>query len=107
MVRSGEVTGKRIGRLSAGRPGNRFNFSDIRERFSVDRGRLYGEFARDLAVLSLPMLLAVGSPIGYVVAFALDVVGFPFLTLLGGGCWRSVSRCSSGRRTAIPRASSR
>ena len=60
---AGEVTGKRIGRLSAGRPGSRFDFSDIRERFPVDRGRFYGEFARDLAVLSLPMLLAVGFPI--------------------------------------------
>ena len=31
-----------------------------------------------------PVLLAVGFPIGYVVAFALDVVGFPFLALFGG-----------------------
>lgn len=78
------LTGKRIRRLSENATASRFDFSDIRERFPVDRSRLYGEFVRDLAVLSLPALFAVGFPIGYLLAVVVDTVAFSWITLVGG-----------------------
>lgn len=78
------LTGKRIRRLSASAPTSRFDFSDIRERFPVDTGRLYREFARDLAVLALPALLAVGYPLAYLGAVVVDAVAFSPFVLVGG-----------------------
>lgn len=78
------LTGKRIRRLSAGRPASRFDFTDIRERFPVDRSRLYGGFLRDLAVLALPFLFVVGFPVAYLVAFAFGAIGFSPFALVGG-----------------------
>ena len=78
------LTGKRIRRLSAAAPTSRFDFTDIRERFPVDRGRLYREFARDLAVLALPTVLAVGFPAAYLGAVLVEAVAFSPFVLVGG-----------------------
>jgi Zn-dependent protease with chaperone function len=78
------LTGKRIRRLSERAGASRFNFSEIRERFPVDRSRLYGEFARDVAVLALPAALAIGFPIAYLAAALLEVVSLSIFTLAGG-----------------------
>jgi len=78
------LTGKRIRRLSKGRAGSRFDFAGITERFPVDRGRLYREFARDVAVLSLPALLAVGYPVAYLGAVVFEAVAFSWFALAGG-----------------------
>lgn len=78
------LTGKRIRRLSSGVPTSRFDFTNIRDRFPVDRGRLYGEFVRDVSVFALPFLLAVGFPVAYLGAFAFDLVAFSLFTFIGG-----------------------
>lgn len=78
------LTGKRIRRLSASQTASRFDFTDIRERFPVDHSRLYRKFVRDLAVLSLPALFAIGFPIAYVLAFVFDVLRFSLFTFFGG-----------------------
>jgi Zn-dependent protease with chaperone function len=78
------LTGKRIRRLSEHAPASRFDFEAIRDRFPVDRRRLYREFARDLAVLALPALLAVGFPVAYLGAVVVEAVTFSPFALLGG-----------------------
>lgn len=78
------LTGKRIRRLSERAPLSRFDFDEIRERFPVDRGRLYREFARDLAVLGLPTLLALGFPVAYLGAVVLGSVALSPFVLVGG-----------------------
>lgn len=78
------LTGKRIRRLSEHAVQSRFDFNDIRRRFPVDGGRLYREFARDLAVLALPVALAVAYPVGYLAAAFAFVVPFSFFWLGGG-----------------------
>jgi Zn-dependent protease with chaperone function len=78
------LTGKRVRRLSERAVDSRFDFADIRERFPVDRRRLYTEFLRDLLVLSLPALLAVGFPLAYFGAVLADTLAFSWFTLVGG-----------------------
>lgn len=78
------LTGKRIRRLSNRASASRFDFANIRERFPVDRGRLYREFTRDLAVLALPVVLAVGFPLAYLGAVVSEVIAFSWFALVGG-----------------------
>jgi Zn-dependent protease with chaperone function len=78
------LTGKRVKALSGMAGADRFDFDDIERRLSVDRRRLWRKFARDIAVLALPMLLAVGYPLVYLGAVALEFVGFAWLALAGG-----------------------
>lgn len=78
------LTGKRIRRLSERTPDSRFDFDAIGERFPVDRRRLYGEFARDLAVLALPALLAVGFPLAYLGAVVAGAIALSPFAFVGG-----------------------
>jgi Zn-dependent protease with chaperone function len=78
------LTGKRIRRLSEAAPTSRFDFDDVRERFPVDRARLYREFARDLAVLALPLALAIGFPVAYLGAVLVGAVQFSLVDGVGG-----------------------
>ena len=78
------LTGKRIRRLSEATITSRFDFSDIRDRFPVDRRRLYTEFLRDVAVLALPFLLAVGFPVVYLGAALANLVTLSLFVLIGG-----------------------
>ncbi|MXR51821.1 M48 family metalloprotease [Halovenus sp. WSH3] len=77
------LTGKRVRTLSEMEGASRFDFDDILRRFPVDRGRMYRGFARDVAVLSLPTLVAVGYPLGYI-AFAIAGGSFSVSLLVGG-----------------------
>ena len=78
------LTGKRVRRLSRMEGASRFDFEDIRERYPVDRSRLYREFVRDVAVLALPVGLAVLFPLGYFGAVVL--ADWPLsLSVLAGG----------------------
>jgi len=78
------LTGKRIEALSE-RPGAvRYDFEEIRRRFRVDRRRLYREFLRDVGMLFLPTVLAVGYPLGYLGAVLVDVAAFSVFWLVGG-----------------------
>ncbi|MFT4947194.1 MAG: Zn-dependent protease with chaperone function [Natronomonas sp.] len=77
------LTGKRVRTLSRMEGASRFDFEDILRRFPVDRGRMYRGFARDVGVLALPTLVAVGYPIGYL-AFAVASGAFSFALLIGG-----------------------
>jgi Zn-dependent protease with chaperone function len=78
------LTGKRVRALSE-RPGaERFDFDDILARFEVDTGRLYRQFARDVAVLALPVGLAVGYPLAYLGLAALGEVTLSLFALVGG-----------------------
>ena len=78
------LTGKRVRTLSKMEGASRFDFNDILRRFPVDRGRMYRLFARDIAVLSLPTLVALGYPLAYLTVV---VVGSLSLSVaaLGGG----------------------
>lgn len=78
------LTGKRIRRLSEGTAASRFDFTDIRDRFPIDRRRLYREFARDLLVLALPFLFAVGFPVAYLGAAVFEIVTFSLFAFVGG-----------------------
>lgn len=78
------LTGKRVKRLSGMPRARRFDFADIERRFEVDRGRLWRNFARDLAALALPMVLAITFPLLYLGAVVLEVVAFSAFALVGG-----------------------
>ncbi|MFB6311689.1 MAG: M48 family metalloprotease [Salinirussus sp.] len=78
------LTGKRVRRLSNMSGAERFNFDDIERRFEVDRGRLWRNFARDIGMLGLPVLLAVGFPLLYLGAVVTNVVAFSIFALAGG-----------------------
>ncbi|MBS3056403.1 MAG: M48 family metalloprotease [Candidatus Aenigmarchaeota archaeon] len=62
------LTGKRIKRLSLFTTKPLFNFEKIEKRIPVDMGRMYSDFFKDVSVLILPTLLAVGFPVIYFLA---------------------------------------
>jgi hypothetical protein len=62
----------------------RFDFDDIPRRFPVDRGRLYRQFVRDVAVLGLPALVAIGYPLAYLAGVVLADLTFAPGVLIGG-----------------------
>ena len=78
------LTGKRVKALSGMAGASRFDFADIERRLSVDRGRLWRNFGRDLAALALPMILAIGFPLIYLVAILLEFVAFSWFAIAGG-----------------------
>jgi Zn-dependent protease with chaperone function len=78
------LTGKRVRALSAMPGASRFDFEDIRRRFDVDRGRLYRQFATDIAVLGLPALVAVGFPLAYLGLAAFGPLSLSLFVLAGG-----------------------
>lgn len=78
------LTGKRVKRLAERTEGSRFDFTDLRERFPVDTRRLYREFAHDVGVLALPLVLAVGFPLAYLGGVLANAVGFSPFAFVGG-----------------------
>lgn len=78
------LTGKRIRALSELPTARRFDFDDIERRFPVDTRRLYREFARDVAILFLPTVFAVGYPLAYLGLVVADVLSFSVFHLVGG-----------------------
>jgi Zn-dependent protease with chaperone function len=78
------LTGKRVRALSEMSRARRFDFDSILRRFPVDRGRMYRQFGRDIAVLGLPALAAVGYPLAYLSAVVLAGVVFSPAVLIGG-----------------------
>ncbi|MFB6074206.1 MAG: M48 family metalloprotease [Haloarculaceae archaeon] len=82
------LTGKRVRALSREEGATAFDFEEIERRFEVDRWRLYVEFLRDLAVVALPTLLAVGYPLGYLGLAVTGTVELDLVLLVGG--WPAV-----------------
>lgn len=78
------LTGKRVRALSGMEGARRFDFADILSRFEVDRGRMYRNFFRDVGMLALPGLLAVGYPLLYLGAVLAEAVAFSWFWLAGG-----------------------
>lgn len=78
------LTGKRVRALSEMPRAQRFDFDAILRRFPIDRKRMYEEFARDVAVLGLPTLVAVGYPLGYLSGVVFSDVPFSLGLLIGG-----------------------
>lgn len=78
------LTGKRVRALSGMEGARRFDFADILSRFEVDRARMYRNFFRDVGMLALPGLLAVGYPLLYLGAVLAEVVAFSWFLLVGG-----------------------
>ena len=78
------LTGKRVRALSEMPRAQRFDFEAILRRFPIDRKRMYEEFARDVAVLGLPTLLAVGYPLGYLSGVVFGDLAFSLGLLVGG-----------------------
>ena len=78
------LTGKRVRALSEMEGARRFDFDDILARFEIDRGRMYRSFFRDVGMLALPGLVAVGYPLLYLGAVLADAVAFSWFFLVGG-----------------------
>ena len=78
------LTGKRVRALSEMEGARRFDFESILRRFPVDTKRMYGEFVRDVAVLGLPTIVAVGYPLWYLSAVFFEEVAFSLAFLVGG-----------------------
>lgn len=78
------LTGKRVKALSKMDGAKRFDFESILRRFPVDTKRMYGEFARDVGVLALPTVAAVGYPLWYLGAVFFEEITFSLAFLVGG-----------------------
>jgi Zn-dependent protease with chaperone function len=78
------LTGKRVRALSRMEGASRFDFADILSRFEIDRGRMYRGFFKDVGMLALPGLLAVGYPLLYLGSVLVEAVAFSWFWLAGG-----------------------
>jgi Zn-dependent protease with chaperone function len=78
------LTGKRVKELSTLPGATEYDFDDIERRFEVDRGRLYRQFVRDVAVLGLPVGLAIGFPLLYLGSVLFLSVPLSVYWLVGG-----------------------
>lgn len=77
------LTGKRVRALSGMEGAQRFDFEGVRERYSVDRRRLYTQFLRDIAYLSLPVGLAVLFPLVYLAGVLVNALPLSLFFFLG------------------------
>ncbi len=66
------LTGKRVKALCAQATDPMFDFADLMRRFQVDTGRLWRNFARDLAVVGLPSVVVLLFPLLYLVGFVTE-----------------------------------
>ena len=73
------LTGKRIRRLCNLADNPLFDFKQIERENSVDKGSLYKNFLKDVLILSLPSLLAVGYPILYFLLVYFHYISFSLL----------------------------
>lgn len=78
------LTGKRLRRLATLASKPLFDFKKIEERYPIDKGRMYSNFYRDVAVLSLPTALAIGFPLFYAAGFFLGYIPFYLGVFIGG-----------------------
>ena len=77
------LTGKRLRRLSQFSTKPLFNFDTIEQRNPIDKGRMYSNFFRDVGVLILPTLLAIGFPIIYWASIYLGYLALSFKFFIG------------------------
>lgn len=78
------LTGKRVKELSTLPGATEFDFTDIESRFEIDRGRLYRQFFRDVAVLGVPGILAITYPLLYLGSVLFFQIPFSLYWLVGG-----------------------
>lgn len=78
------LTGKRVRAMSAMEGASRFDFAEITARFEIDRGRLYRNFLRDVAALSLPTVLLLGYPLAYLGLVVFGSLALSLPLLIGG-----------------------
>lgn len=77
------LTGKRLRRLSQFSTRPLFNFDTIEQRNPIDKGRMYSNFFKDVGVLILPALLAIGFPIIYWISIYLGYLPLSFKFFIG------------------------
>ncbi len=91
------LTGKRVKALSERATNPFFDFEQLRQKFQVDRGRLYRQFFQDLAVVATPTLLLLLLPIAYIAGIATGSV--PEAHTVAAGLWISVLGAGSVLKT--------
>jgi len=86
------LTGKRVRALESRSNNPMFEFKDLEDRFDVDTSKLYRNFVKDLAVVSLPSLLLFALPFIYIIGVFTDAIPVMhgaaiglWLTILGSG----------------------
>lgn len=78
------LTGKRIRALSRWTDEPMFDFEVLERRFDVDKGRLYRQFFKDLAVVTVPKLLLILMPVVFVLGLYRGWPWVPNLNLFLG-----------------------
>ncbi|MBI2583707.1 MAG: M48 family metalloprotease [Candidatus Aenigmarchaeota archaeon] len=77
------LTGKRLRRLSQFSTKPLFNFDTIEQRNPIDKGRMYSIFFKDVGILILPTLLAIGFPVLYLLSVYLGYLALSFQFFIG------------------------
>jgi len=76
------LTGKRLRRLATLSNKPLFNFEQIEASNPVDKRKMYSNFLRDVSVLILPALFAIGFPIIYLFSAYFGYIAFSFEALI-------------------------